>query len=392
MKTSSLEVQLSKIERLADIKAEQIEESNYKKYHHLFELTIKFLKKQKVLLYGGYAINELMPEKDKIYSKNTLPDIDVFTVDSINLAKDMIKLFKQNNIEVASFSEALHPGTYKVFVQGIQIVDITGVSKQAFAKLAKNSMKGDTGIPVVDPQFLRLSLHMLLSQANNADRWPKVFSRLNNFYRNFPPQRCNASHSERPGDQIPDDMLKNIYKFLQNTPFVVFGSREIQEMMGDNTSHMHTSVPWIQVIADKDVIHVAEQIAASVPGFILKKSKLYEGDDFIPPHLFLIFKGVKVVAIYGIDTCITYNKFHGLNVATIHTMLRMYLSMMFSPYKHFEKMYDHLECMTNALSLLQQKTTSSKKKVLQQLVIDCFGTNQGLITLRRERLLRLLKK
>lgn len=391
MKPSSLEVQLSKIERLADIKAEQIEETNYQKYHHLFELAINFLKKHDVLLYGGYAINELMPAKDKIYKKNTLPDIDVFTVKSRGLAKDMVKMLKKHGIEIASFSEALHPGTYKVFVQGIQIVDITGISKRAFDKLAKRSVKGDTGIPVVDPQFLRLSLHMLLSQANNADRWPKVFSRLNNFYRNFPPERCDASHSNKTHDQLPEDILKNIYQYLKTTPFIVFGSREIQEMMGDNTAHMHSSVPWIQVIADKDVMHVAEEMVSSVPGYSLKIGKVHEGDDFIPAHVFLIFKGMKVAAIYGIDTCVTFNKFHGLNVATIHTMLRMYLSMMFSPYKHFEKMYYHLECMTNALAILQQKSLTSKKKLLQQLVIDCFGTHQGLITLRRERLLRLLK-
>lgn len=393
MKHSVLEEQLSKIERLAELKAELTEQENYEKYHHLFEMTIAYLKKQHVLLYGGYAINELMPAKDKIYKKYTLPDIDVFAAQSTKVAKGLVKMFKDNGIELTNYSEALHPGTYKVFAQGIQIADITGISHKAFDKLDKHSVRGPSGLRVVDPQFLRLSLHMLLSQANNADRWPKVFARLNTFYRNFPPELCKQKSDDvlDPKSQMPEDLVSSIYKYLKGTGFVVFGSREIQEMANDKIA-IDSKVPWIQIIADKDLLDVAKAIMEVVPGHTLRVSKVHAGDDFIGPHVFLTLKGVKVVAIYYVEACVTFNNFKGMRVATIHTVLRMYLSMLMSPYKHFEQIGDHLECMVNALSILQQKSVNSKKQLLQQMVIDCFGTQQGLITLKRERLIRLMQK
>lgn len=393
MKNARLITQLNKIEKLAELKAEQLEAANFQKYHHLFEMAIDFLKTQNVLLYGGYAINELMPANDKIYKKNSLPDIDVFSVFPSQVAKGLVKMFKDKGIELTNFSEALHEGTYKVFVQGIQIVDITGMSKRAFDKLRKRSVEGDSGMRVVDPQFLRLSLHMMLSQTNSSDRWPKVFARLNTFYRHFPPKECKgAAGTSTTSSQLPEEMVAAIYKHLKQTPYVLFGSKEMQEMVSDAEYSMPSNLPWIQIIADQDVMHVAQEIVHAVPGFTFHTSKMYPGDDFVGPHVFLMFKKTKVVAIHNVKSCITFHTFRGLRVATIHTMLRMYLTMLMSPYKHFEKTHDSMECMVNALSILQQKSVGSKKHLLQQMVIDCYGTEQGVITLKRERLLRIMQK
>lgn len=388
-KESALEYQISKIEKLAQLKADEMEAKNYEKYHHMYDMVVQFLKTQDVLLYGGYAINELMPKKDKIYKENALPDIDIFSPASLKVAKAVVRMFKQRGIEIVNFSEALHPGTYKVYVQGIQIVDITGMSKRAYRKLHKRSVMGPSGLRVVDPQFLRLSLHMILSQSNNADRWPKVFARLAKFYKHFPPTVCKTD--DRDEKELPTELVEGIYAHLRNTPYVVFGSKEIEAMLG-NRPVASTKVPWIQIVADRNVNQVANEIVNAVPTFSLKTSQVFGGDDFVSNHVFITFKGRKVIGIYSVDACVSFNTWKGLKVATIHTMLRMYLSMMLSTYKHFEIMTDQLECMVNALAVLQQTATSSKRKLLQQLVIECFGSFQGLITLKRERVLRMINK
>jgi hypothetical protein len=385
-----MESQLQKIQRLAEQRAKELDKSNYQKYHGLFDIAIRHLRKQDVMLYGGFAINELMPRKDKIYEKFTLPDIDVFSVRSLKVAQDMVRDFRERGHELSNYTEALHPGTYKVFVEGVQVADITGISKAAFAKLARGAVRGESGLRVVNPQFLRLSLHLLLSQSSTADRWPKVFARLAKFYRHFPPKACSPASAPTAPAPLPEDAVAAMYRHLKEVPCVVFGSREIHEMLGD--AAVLTGVPQIQVIVEGDLKEAAQGFSKAA-GVHLVASKVHAGDDFIGPHIFLSYKGVRVVAIYTVEECITYNLFKGLKVATIHTMLRMYLSMMMSPYRHFEKMTDHLECMVNALSLLQQDAaTRSRKQLLQQLVLDCFGTQRGIYTLKRERLLRLLEK
>jgi len=49
-------------------KQDSIQQHQYEKYISLFEIAIKFLKKQdRVLMYGGTAINSLMPKRYKFY-------------------------------------------------------------------------------------------------------------------------------------------------------------------------------------------------------------------------------------------------------------------------------------------------------------------------------------
>ena len=66
----------------------------------------------------------------------------------------------------------------------------------------------------------------------------------------------------------------------------------------------------------------------------------------------------------------------------------MYLSIILSPYKHFTNI-DSLECLTNTLALLNNKSRGTNKKLLQDVVGQCYGENIGLVTMRKNRLLRL---
>ena len=72
--TILLDQQLKKIKSMAEKKALELEELQYEKYNVYFKSAIKFLKKEKVLMYGGSAINDLMPAKYKFYSERSLPD------------------------------------------------------------------------------------------------------------------------------------------------------------------------------------------------------------------------------------------------------------------------------------------------------------------------------
>jgi hypothetical protein len=84
----------------------------------------------------------------------------------------------------------------------------------------------------------------------------------------------------------------------------------------------------------------------------------------------------------------TYVSHNKQKIASIHTIIRMYLSMVLSTYDHFETENHSLECLVNILSIIQQKMSGSRKKIYQQLIEQCYGPYQGLITLRRERVLR----
>ena len=62
----------------------------------IFEVVEKFIKTKKLILYGGYALNLILPQNNKIYKDYTQADFDCYSYllkkDAIQLAKKLKKL------------------------------------------------------------------------------------------------------------------------------------------------------------------------------------------------------------------------------------------------------------------------------------------------------------
>lgn len=399
--------QIRKIEKLADLKQQEIDREQYRKYSPIFHVAYKILKRQKILLYGGMAINELLPKKLKIYDKDSkLPDIDVFSTNAEKVATKIVAAFKKHDFPVSSYGDAIHEGTYKIYVQGLQIVDITNVSRKAFRRLSHNSVTGDLGIRIVNLQFIRMSLHTMLSQPNDAHRWSKVFGRLVAFYNIFPPSaKClvessykeneTAGASAKTAAVAVAEIKDRIYSHLKDTEFILFGNREIERFFAGAPPVAPHGGGDIQILVKEDVkevaTHIIEQLGGGPHAARLSLSTVYEGDDFIPRHIYIKYGATKVMGIYLASACVSYVEIGGYRIASIHTIIRMYMLMLFSSYSHFEKYYDNLECLVNGLAILQYKNIASKKKLFKDFVTQCYGIHKGLVTLKRERLLRYLK-
>ena len=85
--------------RLAVDKAEQ----NVKKrkvnspiIKKIISIVEKFIKKNQLIVYGGTAINSILPVKDQFYNKEIeLPDYDFFSIDAFNDAKKLANNLKE---------------------------------------------------------------------------------------------------------------------------------------------------------------------------------------------------------------------------------------------------------------------------------------------------------
>jgi hypothetical protein len=394
--------QIKKINMIAKDIADLEEHIQYEKYKSIFDEAIKYIKTRRVLLYGGMAINDLLPLKDKIYSADILPDIDVFSENGQKQASDIVKHFIKKGYDKisTSYTYALHEGTYKVYINALQVFDITTITKKSFKRLLENSVRGDSGIKVVNPQFLRLSLHMMMSQSHDSRRWEKVFKRLNVFYKYYPPKECTlkiaSDESFTKLNYIPELLVKNVYKFLEDKDCVFFGIFEILEYFknysGKTYLPSNSKIAPIQIIDEKNIIDNAHEIIKYLNIPSLSISDLYTADEFIPDHVIIKYKNHPFIEIYNAPVCMTYVEYNKRKVASIHTIIRMYLSMVLSTYNHFETENHSLECLVNILSIIQQKMSNSRKKIFKQLISECYGPFYGLVTLRRERLLRSNKK
>jgi len=402
-----------------------MERSNYKKYAGLFDAVVAFLKRKKVLLYGGAAINELMPKALKIYKEETLPDIDIFCVDGKKVAESVVKHFKKSGYTFTSASEALHPGTYKVFAEGMQVLDVTSLSKKAFKRLGDGGKLLDNGLRTVDPEFLRMTLHVMLSQPRDSHRWSKVLARTVAFYEAFPMKAmsCKATLAKaeltpvQVAKIVPEGFHENVAEWTRGSVGgangVLFGSDVVMQMLGMRTGVVYKGVAPIAIlctkatdVAAKDLIAHLTQLT-SVRPTAPKYAPTYalvttDADEFVPTRTTLMVGKQPLVSFYEAPACLSYvevgmfghtgghSQVNGLKVASVHTTLRMMMSHMFSEQPDLVVAAVAQQCLINLLSILMLNTmTGSKKKLLQQFVLQCYGKQPGVATLRRNRMKRL---
>lgn len=390
MNHAKIEQQLEVIRKVAEKKEAELDARAYVKYNWIFKDAITFLKTQKVLLYGGQAIHELMPKKHKIYPPNTLPDIDVFAVNAVKIGVGIVSFLKLKGYDndTIQLKEAMNKGTFKVFAQGMPIVDITDVDTVTYKRLAKHSVATSSiGLRIVNPQYLRLSMHMILSQSVDSHRWEKTYSRLVNFYHVFKPKQCVVS-SSRPS-KIPGNLLEQIYDIVRNSPYIVFGHRELENMLGKRLP-MDTKVPKINIIVKDDVQRVARIIIDMLhDAKDISVSEVYPADKFMSDSIVVSYNKEPLFALFKTDVCLTYNNINGFNVASIHTLIRMYMSMLMTTNTKAFKMFEKtVECYANMASILEQKLTGKKRNVLQEFVTQCYGPVKGKVTLKREMIQR----
>lgn len=408
---------IQNIEVIKQQRDDEEEERYFRKYAHIFDLTYVFFSKNKVLLYGGTALNELMPKNLKIYKEHTLPDIDVFSIDAYNLAVKLVKYFHRKGFDniTTSYTEALHEGTYKVFVDSIQVADITDVTKKTFKRLSENSVLSKSlNINIVNPQVLRMSMHLILSKgdSDSVSRWEKNLKRLYALYKVYPPVACKSQSGASPTSKVVVSSLRHA---LKERDYVLLGMHEVELMLGKAISF--ADIPPIQVLVENsDLKQVANNIISRAKTFLsvsatstkstptstntstLTCSNVYKADHFIPEHICIKSNGKIVAIIYYADDCVNYNEYKGARIASIHTIIRIYLSMLLSPYKHFEKFANSCECVATMLSIINQQSHKPnnkmqiKNKLLKDVVEKCYGSYNGIVTMRKDRLQRIANK
>jgi len=382
---SLLKKNLKKIENLADKKEGEIKRSYYRKYHHFYKIALQILKKYDVLLYGGTAINELFPKKLKFYDEEELPDIDVFCTDYEIIASDILNTYKKKGYKLTTIKEALHPDTYKVMVEGLQLIDITVVGKEFFKVLSKNSYKTKLGLNTVNIDYLKYSLHDILSKPLDSFRWTKVFQRLVRFYEVFPVKyECKLDVSKYSID-IPEDISAHIDVTVKKLKLISFGWDVIHTYIKEDESLdlVHKkfaepleNTPVRYLIIDKDIDKAIKQFDKLTIEYV------YPGDEVLSKYYVLKYQDKTCLYLFESDKCVSYLKYKNQTLLSIHSLISQLYAMYLST---GEK---DLYCIVQLLTIIQMNNAMSSRKIFQQFILNCYGFQKGIVTLRKERLER----
>ena len=357
-----------------------------------------FIKRKKLICYGGTAINNILPKQSQFYNKDVeIPDYDFFSYNALNDTKELCDIFMENGFIEVEGKSGQHHGTYKVFVNFIPIADVTFIHKKLFMSL-KNEAIRVAGILYSPPNYLRLNMYLELSRPDgDVERWEKVLKRLSLLNKFFPlkSHHCDISKFQRQMDKNYDETITNkIYEIVKKTfidqGVVFFGGYALSmytKYMPSNYRQNVLKIPDFDVFTEeayKTALIVKEQLLYEN----IKNVKIIKHDaigDMISVNYEILLNNTESIAfIYEPIACHSYNitKEHGTNIkiATMDTMLSFYLAFLYADRPYYNK--DRILCMSSYLFEVQQTNRLSQYGVLKRFSINCVGHQETVTEMR----------
>jgi hypothetical protein len=345
----------------------KIKRKNYTK-PELFNIIEFYISKNKLICYGGMAINNIIPEKsERFYDEVDIPDYDCFTNNAITHAKQLSQLLrvKYENVEVKS---AMFKGTYKIFVNFIPIVDLTHIENNLYKKIKESSLQIND-IHYASPNYLRMNIHLELSRPlGDVSRWTKIYQRLDllNKYHPFIYTKniiqTNVEYSEY--NTIIDICKK----------WVILGEYAMKYFKFPSKYNKSNSNIFV-------LVESLQEIKQNLDEHKLKYTIVSYSNKFINNFYEFKFEGQSLLYVFITNSCQSYNEIKErgdtIKIANIDTMLMIYYALTFIQPPNLN--------ISNLLVYCYLLQHIKESKITKRFSLPCVGHQTTFEDLRRER-------
>ena len=358
----------------------------------IINIVSKFIKDKKLICYGGTAINNILPEKDRFYNEDIdIPDYDFFSTTPIEDAIELTNIYFDKGFEVEAKS-GQHVGTYKVYVNFMPIADITYLNKDIFDFMTPRCII-KKNILYAPPNYLRMSMFAELSRPDgDVSRWEKVLKRLILLNKHYPiaykPCSYNFQRHLVANKKMSSILYHDLLDIFIDNNVVFFGSYALSLYSEYSGNKTNAKQPDFDILTTEPKL-LSDKIKSllSQKGIDVKITKHAQIGELVGEHYEIKF-GVDTVAfMYKPLACHSYNKIEQdgreVNIATIDTMLSFFLAFLYvnKPYYNITR----IVCMCQYLFNIQQKNRLKQKGLMKRFNIDCIGKQKTLEEIKEEK-------
>lgn len=388
---------------------------------HIISVVETFLAEKKRIVYGGAAINALMPKNLQFYEPEIdLPDYDFLTPDALEDCAILMEKYKIAGFKDVETRLGIHEGTYKIFVNYRSAADITEIPQEIYTRLHKKTRKRDN-LFCAPPDWLRMASYLELSRpAGDVSRWEKVFYRLqllNKIYplkpsscmdssadkiTRFPPQKRCRLHSIIL--QVLNDtrtffagaMVEGVYKALENH------TAETEIILGQSLIKYDPRYILTTETLDETTNYLAAEIKARFPSADITIKEFTEMDELMPERREVFFDKRRIATIFPTVAChaflslnihIPYDETkYIVRVASVDSSITLLYSMWFAGLQKTVGL--RILCVIQALIDIEahMRLEKPRESKISLFPITCLGHQPSLPELKKAHRERVLAK
>jgi len=207
----------------------------YDEFNEVIDLISKFIIKKKLILYGGFVINLILPNKYKFYKEYTINDYDCFSKNPIEDSYELAKEIKKAGFKYIKIKKAIHNNTYKISVFGKQFFDITYLDSNLYNILLKyitnnNKLKFyKDKYKIIPIEIINLNLYFELARPiQSGFRWEKIYNRLELVNEIYPTEKSNKILKCIPIKESYLIAIKYILEYIKKYKIPIIDSYSIK--------------------------------------------------------------------------------------------------------------------------------------------------------------------
>lgn len=360
---------VTKLERQQEIK-------DYEKYKELYAKALSYIKERKLIVYGGFALNALLPKVHRIYKEKSLPDIDAFSSSAKRHAIEIADSLKKDGFEFVEVKSGMHKGTYKIFADFQPIVDITNVSASMYKYLSGDAPEVN-GCYVCPVAFLMWSLYKELARPEGSGfRWEKIYKRYSVFHKH---NKISSSPYPVPVEKNID-VFNKLQKIIKQNEMIVVGQQAVSLYLDTPTNNSDDL--YIYEILTTDMEEVFGKIKKEMNDAVLVKlprRMLYE----VSSHVGHVKVGdIKLCKIYVTDACYSYQSKKGFRVGSVDTVL-CFLYSQYITSTYFNNAEGRITPAIRGL-IVGLESYANDLELTERFKTNCQGYEQSLLDVRKE--------
>lgn len=202
-------------------------EPTYEESKIVYKIILDFIKDKKRIIYGGYAQNKLITEKNKedgFYKDTETPDIEFYSYSPLQDLIELCDILHNKNLKYIQGTEGLHEGTYKIFVNFENYCDISYIPKNIYDNcpyvVTKDNLK------LADPAFMLIDVYRVFTDPMTSYwRLEKSFKRYLRVYKYYPIEEYKKNDIIKFTSETNENILNKLRKLIiHNSNYIVVGA------------------------------------------------------------------------------------------------------------------------------------------------------------------------
>jgi len=316
----------------------------YNEYNDVIKLISNFIIKKKLILYGGFVINIILPKKLRFYKDYTINDFDCLSKNPLNDSIELAKVIKSKGYSYIKIKKAKHQGTYRVYVYGKQIFDISIVKSNIYDNLLKYSKKDKKNLKyykdkynIIPLPIIKKNLYYELSRPEQSGyRWEKIYERLRILNNIYPTKVIDTKYECVKIPTIYKDVVNNILNYIKKSknPIVdSFALKLYKKLTVNCCGRINEYSTYITILSTNyeqtknDIVKIIKECVLS--NHRIDISNFIDKDDILHTHLDInlindtdntIFNFINIISVK--NECFSINKnINGYTIGSIDTIL-----------------------------------------------------------------------